>query len=67
MKLTLITPSKARAALRSLARGREPKIAVSSLAEYLLLVGVLEDPDGTQDDDFVQFAKRLLALTDPRD
>lgn len=62
-----ITPSKAQASLRSLARGDEPKIPVYLLADYLLHHGSLSLSTGNvPKDDFVRFAEHLFALNDPR-
>jgi hypothetical protein len=62
-----ITPTKAQASLRSLARGHEPKIPVYLLADYLLHHGSLSLSTGNAPkDDFVRFAEHLFALNDPR-
>ncbi|HVJ07429.1 MAG TPA: hypothetical protein VM554_03540 [Acidisarcina sp.] len=62
-----ITPSKAQASLRNLANGREPKIPVAILADYLLHHGSPSMMSGSAPkDDFVRFAEHLFALNDPR-
>lgn len=62
-----VTPSKAQASLRNLAKGREPKIPVAILADYLLHHGSPSlRPANAPKDDFVRFAERLFALNDPR-
>lgn len=67
MYVKKITPSKAQASLRSLARGHEPKIPVCILAGYLLHHGALSLSTGNAlKDDFVRFAEHLHSLNDPR-
>jgi hypothetical protein len=62
-----VTPSKAQASLRNLARGREPQIPVGILADYLLHHGSLSlSTSNAPKDDFVHFAEHLHALNDPR-
>lgn len=63
----LITPSKVQASLRNLARGRESKIPVAILADYLLHHGSPSLTLGNAPkDDFVRFAERMFTLNDPR-
>jgi hypothetical protein len=67
MFIVKVTPSKAQASLRNLARGLEPKIPVYMLADYLLHHGSLSlSTSNAPKDDFVRFAEHLYALNDPR-
>ncbi len=67
MRLFKVTPHKAQASLRKLARGLEPQIPVYILADYLLHHGSLSLSTGNAPkDDFVHFAEHLYTLNDPR-